>query len=190
MEDKYVLDVFKDHSVLKVLNIMTISITILSFAVFYLLELFAAGGGSSALAGFDQLGVFGAVFFVMALLFAIITFHEAIHGLFFKIFAPSGRVRFGYKSGMFYAAAPGEVFSKGRFIIIILMPFIIITTLMLILMMTTSHGAFKYLLALHTGACAGDFYYVYLLMRKNHMKFVEDTEVGMTMYRSHPGGRN
>lgn len=186
MENKYVLDIFKDTSAMKALNILSISITVLSFIVFYLMDLFLVDDAGSALIGMEYFGVVGAVLLIMAILFAIITMHEGIHGLFFKLFAPRGRVRFGYKSGLFYATAPGEVFTRRQFVIVILMPFVIITSVMLIMMFTVPHGAYKYLLALHTGACAGDFYYVYLIMKHRNMDYVEDTEVGMTMYEDYP----
>lgn len=186
MEEKYVLDIFRDRSAIRTLNILAISLTILSFIVFYLLDLFLADDAGSALIGMESFGIIGAVFLIMAILFAIITVHEGIHGLFFKLFHPKGKIRFGYKSGMFYAAAPGEVFTRRQFAIVILMPFVVITSVMLIMMFTVPHGAYKYLLALHTGACAGDFYYIYLIMKHRNMKYVEDTEVGMTMYEGYP----
>ncbi|WP_245608208.1 DUF3267 domain-containing protein [Salinicoccus luteus] len=186
MGNKYVLDIFKDTSAMKALNILSISITVLSFIVFYLLDLFLADDAGSALIGMESFGIIGAVLLIMAILFAIITVHEGIHGLFFKLFHPKGKVRFGYKSGMFYATAPGEVFTRRQFVIAVLMPFVVITSVMLLMMFTVPHGAYKYLLALHTGACAGDFYYVYLIMKHRNMEYVEDTEVGMTMYEANP----
>ena len=39
--------------------------------------------------------------------FLIITIHELIHGLFFKVFSDTGKIKFGFKNGMAYATNPG-----------------------------------------------------------------------------------
>ncbi|TVT27628.1 DUF3267 domain-containing protein [Salinicoccus cyprini] len=187
--DKYVLDIFRDKAAMRTLNTLVLSITFSLFLLFLIYDVLTFDSISAVLADMDGFGIFGAVFLIMAVMFAIITAHEAIHGIFFKVFAPGGRVRFGYKAGLFYAAAPGEIFTRRQFAIIILMPFLIITAVLIILMVSFPNVAYKYLIAIHTGACAGDFYYVHLLYKYRHMEYVEDTEVGMTIYETYPGGR-
>ncbi|MFC3418557.1 DUF3267 domain-containing protein [Salinicoccus hispanicus] len=186
MSRKYVFDIFKDKTAMRTLNTLAIGITIALFLPFLIFDVLFMDDIGSALVGKERFGIFGAVFLIIAIMFAVITAHEAIHGIFFKVFAPKGRVRFGYKAGLFYAAAPGEIFTKRHFATIIMMPFVIITTVLLILMFSFPHVAYKYLIALHTGACAGDFYYIYLLYKYRHMEYVEDTDVGMTIYETHP----
>ncbi len=185
--DKYVLDIFKDHEALKTLNKWSILITLGAFVLFYLFEIFFTNTEGSAIIGWSPLELLGSVVLILLALFVIITVHEAIHGLFFKVFRPDGNVKFGYSKGMFYATSPGEVFRRNEFKVIIIMPFLIITALMLITWFIIPHASLKYFLALHTGACAGDFYYIHLLNKHPHMQYVEDTEVGMTMYENHPG---
>lgn len=129
---------------------------------------------------------FSTILITLALLFAVFTVHEGIHGLFFKIFSLGSKVKFGYKSGMLYATAPGEVYTRKQYTIIILMPFIIITAVLLLLMFTFPHASYKYLFAIHTGGCAGDFYYVYLMLKYKNLKYAEDTDVGMTLYETAP----
>lgn len=136
--------------------------------------------------GVEFRAAFSTILLTLALLFAVFTIHEGIHGLFFKLFSPESKVKFGYTSGMLYATAPGEVYSRKQYIIIILMPFIIITSVLLLLMFTFPHVSYKYLLAIHAGGCAGDFYYVYLMMKYKHLKYAEDTDVGMTLYETEP----
>jgi hypothetical protein len=186
--DKYVLNVFKDHEVLKTLNKWSILITLGAFVLFYLFETLLTNTTGPALLGWSPLELFVSIVLIVLMIFIIITVHEAIHGLFFKLFRPGGNVKFGYSRGMFYATSPGEIFKRNQFKIIIIMPFIIITALMLILWFIIPHASFKYFLALHTGACAGDFYYLHLLNKHPHMQYVEDTDVGMTMYEDHPEG--
>jgi len=129
---------------------------------------------------------FGGILLALALLFAVFTAHEGIHGLFFKLFSPASRVKFGYTAGMLYATAPGSVYKRKQFMVIILMPFIIITAVLLLMMFVLSHPSYKYILAIHTGGCAGDFYYVYLMMKYRNLEYAEDTDVGMTLYETQP----
>lgn len=85
---------------------------------------------------------------------------------------------------MAYATSPGTVYSRGQFFIIIVMPFVILTAIMLAMMFILPNPAYKYYIALHTGACAGDFYYMYLIMKHKHLPYAVDTEVGMSLYET------
>ena|GEM_PF-5943058 len=130
---------------------------------------------------------FGDILLALALLFAVFTLHEGVHGLFFKLLSPSSRIKFGYTSGMLYATAPGSVYTRKQYMVIILMPFIVITILLFLLMFFAfPHPSLKYILAIHTGGCAGDFYYVYLMMKYRNLEYAEDTDVGMTLYEAQP----
>lgn len=186
MDRKYVFDIFKDEAAMRRLSIVSIIITIPSFLLFFMMDALFRQDIGSVLVGMERFGVIGAILMIIAIMFAVITVHEGIHGIFFKVFAPGGHVRFGYKAGMFYATAPGGIFTRRQFTVIILMPFVVITAVLILLMFTVPHGIYKYLLALHTGACAGDFYYVYLLYKYRHLEYVEDTDVGMTLYETYP----
>lgn len=182
--DKLELNIFENKSALKSISWIQILAMTGTFIVLYLLEGFVIKPTGSALVGKEQFGIVGAVFFIIALFFIIIIVHEAVHGLFFKIFNPDRRVKFGFKAGMAYATSPGTVYSRGQFFIIIVMPFVILTAIMLGLMFTIPNPAYKYYIALHTGACAGDFYYLYLIMKHKHLKYAVDTEVGMSLYET------
>lgn len=182
----YVLDIFKETKALKQINIIAIVTTIAVFIPLFIIDIAVLDETSSALIAIESMGFFGSLLLIFAIMFAIVTVHEGIHGIFFKIFSPNSKVKFGYKAGMFYATSPGEIFSRGKFIIIIIMPFVLITAVLLFMMFTLPHGSYKYFIAFHTGACAGDFYYVYLITKMKNMKFVEDTNVGMTLYESYP----
>lgn len=179
------MNIFEDKKALNVIAVLSVIITVVLLVpplwmdgrIF--LEQLTAGGIEFQVA-------FSTILLTLALLFAVFTIHEGIHGLFFKLFSPASKVKFGYKSGMLYATAPGEVYTRKQYIIIILMPFIAITTVLLLLMFTFPHVSYKYLLALHTGGCAGDFYYVYLMLKHRNLKYAEDTDVGMTLYEKEP----
>ncbi|WP_020006140.1 DUF3267 domain-containing protein [Salinicoccus albus] len=184
---RYVLNIFKDTRALKQINIIAVFTTLAVFIPLFITDITGLTGNSgSALIALESIGFFGSLLLIFAIMFAIITVHEGIHGIFFKLFSPNSRVKFGYQTGMFYATSPGEIFSRGSFAVIIIMPFVLITAVLLFMMFAVPHGSYKYFIAFHTGACAGDFYYVYLIMKMKHMKFVEDTNVGMTLYESYP----
>ncbi|MFZ2570846.1 MAG: DUF3267 domain-containing protein [Streptococcus suis] len=126
----------------------------------------------------------------LLLYFLLIAVHEAIHGIFFKVFCPENPVKFGFKwkSGMAYATSPGSLYNRMQMLVISLAPFVVIS---LVLTMVTGLGmmnTFLYfmLATMHAASCAGDFYYTYLLL----VKFakgniaVEDTETGLIIYQA------
>ncbi|GCF94820.1 transcriptional regulator [Enterococcus florum] len=115
----------------------------------------------------------------------LIVLHELIHGLFFKVFAPNQKVKFGFKNGLAYATAPGSIYSKGTFAWISLAPFVLITLGLFgaYLASGLSRGAFVLIAAIHAGACVGDFYWIYLLLKAPAKTLVKDTEVGLNLYK-------
>lgn len=191
--EKLELDLLNDLSLQKKVSKWSIIITIVSIIPFFVLSFFSPSRGESALLlpeGISEslggFSIFVNVLLVVIVFLIIVVLHEAIHGLFFKIFAPEHKVNFGFKSGMAYASSPGSVFTRLQFTIIILAPFVVITTLLIAMMFLLPHGSYQYFLILHTGACIGDFYYVYLVLKNPHLKYCEDTSVGMSLYATHP----
>lgn len=182
--DKLELNIFENKSALKSISWIQVLVMIGTFIVLYLLEGFIIHPTGSALVGREQFGIVGAVIFIIALFFIIIIVHEAIHGIFFKIFNPQGKVKYGFTAGMAYATSPGTVYTRGQFLIIIAMPFVILTAVMFTMMYMLPNPAYKYYIALHTGACAGDFYYMYLILKHKHLSYAVDTEVGMSLYKT------
>ncbi|MBC1482203.1 DUF3267 domain-containing protein [Listeria sp. FSL L7-1509] len=115
--------------------------------------------------------------------FVSLIIHEAVHGIFFKAFQPSGKVKFGFKKGMAYATSPGSFYTKPQFFIISIAPFVVLTGLFLLLRFLGVNEAVVYLIfALHTSGCVGDFYYCILLLNKPAGIVVEDTEKGINFY--------
>lgn len=116
--------------------------------------------------------------------FILIVAHELIHGIFFKVFAHTGKIKFGFKNGMAYATSPGSRYSKGKFAIICLAPFVVITTFLFIIWQLglISSLMFIFVTALHGAGCVGDFYWVYLAIRAPENSLIEDTEVGIDFY--------
>ncbi|HEM3589338.1 DUF3267 domain-containing protein [Streptococcus suis] len=120
----------------------------------------------------------------------LIVVHEAIHGLFFKIFCSENPVKFGFKwkSGMAYATSPGSLYNRMQMLVISLAPFVVIS---LGLTMVAGFGMMNTTLyfmvaTMHAASCAGDFYYAYLLLVKFAKEniAVEDTETGLIIYQA------
>ncbi|WNO77755.1 DUF3267 domain-containing protein [Streptococcus suis] len=126
----------------------------------------------------------------LLLYFLLIAVHEAIHGLFFKIFCPENPVKYGikWKSGMAYATSPGSLYNRMQMLVISLAPFVVIS---LGLTMVAGLGwmsmpLYLMLATLHAASCSGDFYYTYLLLirfAKGNIA-VEDTETGLIIYQA------
>ncbi|HEL2000707.1 TPA: DUF3267 domain-containing protein [Streptococcus suis] len=120
----------------------------------------------------------------------LIVVHEAIHGLFFKIFCPDNPVKYGFnwKSGMAYATSPGSLYNRMQMLVISLAPFVVISLVLTMLvgfgMMNTT--LYFMLATMHGATCAGDFYYAYLLLVKFAKEniAVEDTETGLIIYQA------
>lgn len=190
---KFELDLLNDLTIQKKISIWSIVLTFASIIPFFAIHFLSPSNGMSSLMIPESLNeslgafsIFVNVMIIIVIFFLIIVLHEAIHGIFFKIFAPGKPVKFGFKSGMAYASSPGTVFSRLQFTIIILAPFIVITTMLIVAMFMLPHGSYKYYLIIHTGACIGDFYYIYLVIKHPHLKYCVDTDVGMSMYEEDP----
>lgn len=119
---------------------------------------------------------------IITLLFFIsLILHEAIHGLFFKVFGAK-KVTFGFKNGMAYAEAAGSYFRAWQFKAIALSPFVGLSLLYFILAQYAPVSALL-LFALHTSGCVGDFYFIYLLIKFKETDWIEDTETGINLYK-------
>lgn len=118
--------------------------------------------------------------------FLLIIIHEGIHGLFFKIFNPQGKVLFGLKlPALAYATSPGNYYSKYQFAVIGLAPFFLITLGLLAAYQTglINQITFVLIASIHGAGCVGDFYYMALLMRLPQNILIEDTPQALLIYQ-------
>ena len=163
------------------LNVASVILMILFIFFFGFIATLILGNGA-----FEQHFDLSTSFKGFLIMFGIVIVHELIHGLFFKLFNPEGKVKFGFKNGMAYATSPQSIYTKGQFSIIILAPFVIINSLIFIaFLLGWFQGiAFIFFSAFHAASCVGDFYFILLLLTTEKGAYVEDTEVGITFYRS------
>ena len=120
------------------------------------------------------------------ILFLVVVVHEGIHGLFFKLFNPKGRVEFGLKGGFAYAVSEGSIYTKGQMNIIGMAPFVIISILFTLAYVFGFMSSVTYVMyaGLHGAMCIGDLWYLYLLTVKHRgTVYVEDTKQGITIYK-------
>lgn len=113
----------------------------------------------------------------------IITIHELIHGLFFKLFSDTGKVKFGFKNGMAYATNPGTKYIWWQFLIIILAPCVLISLALFFAYQLAWINAtfFVAMASIHLAGCVGDLWYALLIMKYGD-KHYEDTEVGFSIW--------
>ena len=170
------IDVLNDKQIMRKLSIASLLLFVVFFALFGLLTFITASGSII----FGQ----GFTFSSLLLLLGIIVAHELIHGFFFKVFNPKGKVKFGFKNGMAYATSPHSFYPKIPFAIIVLAPFIILNSVLLFAYLKgfLSPVSFMLMSAFHASSCAGDFYFAYLLSTMPKSVLVEDTPVGINFY--------
>ncbi|OOV75892.1 DUF3267 domain-containing protein [Mammaliicoccus fleurettii] len=115
-------------------------------------------------------------------LIVLVFVHELIHGICFKLFNPSSKVKYGYMNGMFFATMPHAIFNRKQFYIILLVPFVIISLALLVSLLWLQVSSIIYIFSFHGAACIGDFYMAQIIYSNKQMKYVEDTEVGINLF--------
>ncbi|MGT2929407.1 DUF3267 domain-containing protein [Streptococcus dentasini] len=179
------VNILENKKIVIWLNILTIPLFVM-FSFFF--EWLGAAIIGSHAVRFD-FGLGKLLLFFLALI-AVFFIHEMIHGVFFKLFKPENRVKFGIKweSGMIYATSPGSIYSKKQMLIISLAPFITWTFVFSLLLAVKLMGLAAYvaLASIHAAGCVGDLYYAYLMLFKHSGKeiSVQDTETGLIIYQS------
>ena len=114
------VNLLDDKKLIMKLNILTIPLLVIFFALFTLLTLDRK---------LTEEVTIDLMYLVIAILSmaGLIIVHELIHGIFFKLFNKEGKVKFGFKNGLAYATSPNSFYSSGQFLLILLAPFVLIT---------------------------------------------------------------
>jgi len=174
------VDIMENKKMIVWLNIATLPLLVLFLFLFGLFATRIAPFSTDLAGEFSIGGMFGELVFF----FLLILLHEGIHGFFFKVFNPKGKVKFGFKNGFAYATSPQSFYKKGQFAVISLSPFVLISAGLMGLfgLELLSVFSFVFLASLHAAACVGDFYFTYLLATAPKSSLVEDTETGINFY--------
>ena len=187
-ESLYTLDkevnILENEKLAIKLNILALIFFVLFLPVFWLI--------SKQIAPIQQMNFFNHLGFFKILLplvffFIIIVIHELTHGIFMKLFNPKGKVIFGFKNGMAFAASPGSRFSRAHFFWISLSPFVLLTSTMIgfYYFGLINPSVFISITSMHAGACIGDFYWGLLIIQAPKKSLIEDTDVGIKIYKKH-----
>lgn len=110
------VNLLDDKKLIMKLNILTIPLLVIFFALFTLLTLDRK---------LTEEVTIDLMYLVIAILSmaGLIIVHELIHGIFFKLFNKEGKVKFGFKNGLAYATSPNSFYSRWQFLLILLAPF-------------------------------------------------------------------
>ncbi|HEY6952214.1 MAG TPA: DUF3267 domain-containing protein [Bacteroidota bacterium] len=114
----------------------------------------------------------------------VMTFHEAIHGIFFWIFTRSKPI-FGVKLLFAYAGAPDWYIPRNQYILIGLAPILLMTLLgFLLIVVTSTHvgQAVLFGIVMNATGAAGDLYVCGKVMAHDPDILVQDTGVGVTVF--------
>lgn len=175
------LNIFEDKK-------LYIAINVFSLVVFAVTAVLVIAGNILLLSNLEVTFTFSIVIWTVVLVALSLPVHELIHGIFFRVFAPSNshsKVKYGFKQGMYYATNPGVIYKKGAFSVIILAPFIFNSILFLLLYLVGLDGQIvAYAFIIHTGGCAGDFWYMYELLKNPSITHCEDTPTGVKFFVS------
>lgn len=134
------------------------------------------------------------VWFVYLIAGAVVSFlvHEAVHALFFKLFAPpEAHVTFGanWKMGMLYACAEGIIYTRRQYESIVLAPTVLVTAAVVGIGAAWAHPLWAIMVAtLHLSGCTGDWGYVRAIHRARRVAWCEDTTWGVQFYGDAPEG--
>jgi hypothetical protein len=175
------LDLVKDKNLFILLNVVGIGLFITCWVLLGgLVRLVRPDLGAfeiSFVLTLDQSGSFiRSLLVLLAVFFAMVTLHEAIHGLFFWLFTRS-KVKFAFKGAYAYAAAPGWYLFKTPYMIVSLAPLVVMTLLGIVLMLILPLAwipAVLLLVAMNAAGAIGDIYVFFLLLRMRGDVLVQD----------------
>lgn len=123
---------------------------------------------------------------LLGTLIATIIAHEALHGIWFKIF--TGKVVFGVllKKFVFYASSPDSKIKRNQFILICLFPQILAIPLFLIMRLNNSPlVSYMASVSMLFNLCGGvsDWWASFTLARYPENVFIEDTKAGAVIWQ-------
>lgn len=183
----YSLDLSKNIRAQLILNGVALVLMIV-FGWFFvsISQILTSGAWSNNLT--NMLGTSNLVFILVALLLMPIL-HEAAHGLFFWLFTRQ-RVKFGFKFGYAYAAAPEWYFPRIQYLVVAFAPFMILSIIGLALMPvmpTRLMPALLLFLSFNAGGSVGDLYISWKITNYSSMVLLNDLGDSFTIFEKSAG---
>lgn len=183
------LDLIKDQRLLIFLSLASLALFAASWVgLGWLLQLlrpdFAFGGVSFSITLETVGSIFVQLLILLAVIFVMVTLHEAIHGLFFWLFT-GGRVKFAFRGAYAYAAAPGWYIKKIPYLVVSMAPLVLISLLGIAALLAVPANwiiPIMLLIAMNASGAVGDLYVFFLLTGLPGDVLVQDFGERMEIY--------
>jgi len=183
------LDLIKDHKLLLTLSLVSIGLFVVTWVGLGWLFQWLRPDITSGVTGFsfsitgipDILAPFLVILGVTLMMLIV---HEAIHGIFFRVFT-GGRVKFAFKGAYAYAAAPDWYLPKKPYMVISLAPLVLMTAAGIIASLFVPLNWITpiiLLLAMNASGAVGDIYVFLLLTRMENDVLIQDFGEKMAIY--------
>ena len=183
------LDLIKDRKMLVLLSLASLVLFVVCWAgLAWLLQVLRPDifPGSESIS-FTLTGI-GSIFIqllvLLGVIFAMVTLHEAIHGIFFKLFT-GGRVKFAFRGAYAYAAAPGWFIGKTSYLLISIAPLVLISLVgvaALLIVPVNWILPIMLLVVMNASGAVGDVYVFFLLVSMSGDILVQDFGERMEVY--------
>ena len=183
------LDLIKDRKMLVLLSLASLVLFVVCWAgLAWLLQVLRPDifPGSESIS-FTLTGA-GSIFIqllvLLGVIFAMVTLHEAIHGIFFKLFT-GGRVKFAFRGAYAYAAAPGWFIGKTSYLLISIAPLVLISLVgvaALLIVPVNWILPIMLLVVMNASGAVGDVYVFFLLVSMSGDILVQDFGERMEVY--------
>jgi hypothetical protein len=159
------LNLIKDSKLLLTLSLASIGLFVGTWVGLGWLFQWLRPGVTSGVVGFSFSitgipGILSPFLVIIGVTLVMLIVHEAIHGIFFKVFT-GGRVKFAFKGAYAYAAAPDWYLPKKPYMVISLAPLVLMTVgglLALVWVPLNWITPIILLLAMNTSGAVGDLY--------------------------------
>lgn len=182
------LDLGKNKRALILVNLLGLALMFIFGALFYcLLEVMRPGALYQALMTI-RLNLVQALLFTLFLLAALAVMligHEAIHGLFFRVFSQT-RPKFEFKGWYACAGLPGWYLPRGKYLVTALSSFIVITLAGFLLLAFVPASWILFVLTMmiaNASGSVGDLVVAVWLMCQPRGTFAQDRGDSVTLYK-------
>jgi hypothetical protein len=183
------LNLIKDSKLLLTLSLASIGLFVGTFVGLGWLFQWLRPDVTSGVVGFSISitgipGILSPFLVIIGVTLVMLIVHEAIHGIFFKVFT-GGRVKFAFKGAYAYAAAPDWYLPKKPYMVISLAPLVLMTAgglLALVWVPLNWITPIILLLAMNASGAVGDLYVFLLLTHMEHHVLIQDFGEKMNIY--------
>ncbi len=184
----FVFDAKDNKKTVLCMNIAAIAVTVVLFALFWMIIRPFDGIGSGEVQMSDLLGEMLPWYLTLIVsMIAYMILHELVHGAAYWLMTHH-KLKFGLTLSVAYCGVPDIFVYRRAALIALLAPFCVFIPVFLIPMLTLSAPLYRLLaglmLAIHIGGCAGDLYdtYLFVFRFRSPDTLMNDTGPRQTFY--------